>query len=166
MLFRRFACQARFLAIVLCLASTQAWSVAPTWVPESGNIDRATAQALALELIHDVETQALRPRVQEEYDVAKAHLLALIDGPAAVESRAAVYGAARRMLSTLDTDGHTLLWSREQTATWQNATQPEAARDSSSVRIVDGQNGRAVLVLHPPQTTFMDTASARTYALT
>lgn len=158
---------ASVLSLVLCLAYSAAIAaVTPVWVPETGELDRATARAFASELIKDVETQALKPRVQSEYEAAKARLLALVDGAPAAEPRASVYAAARAMLSTLDTDGHTLLWSTMQTSNWQSATQATSAEEASAVRTVAVPDKRSVLVLRPPQTTFMDVASTRTYALT
>ena len=158
---------ASMLSLVLCLAYSAAIAaVTPVWVPETGELDRATARAFASELIKDVETQALKPRVQSEYEAAKARLLALVDGAPAAEPRASVYAAARAMLSTLDTDGHTLLWSTMQTSNWQSATQATSAEEASAVRTVAVPDKRSVLVLRPPQTTFMDAASTRTYALT
>ena len=154
-------------SLLLCVACAAADSaVTPAWVPETGEIDRATAQAFAAALIADVETQALRPRVQAEYETAKARLLALVDRSPPTEPRAPVYAAARAMLSTLDTDGHTLLWSRMQTSNWQTATHPASAEDASAVRTIAVQGKPPVLVLRPPQATFMDAASTRTYALT
>jgi hypothetical protein len=140
--------------------------VTPAWVPETGEIDRATAQAFAAALIADVETQALRPRVLAEYETAKMGLLALVNGSTSTEPRAAVYAAARAMLSTLDTDGHTLLWSNTQTSNWQSASQPSSAEEASAVRTIAVPDQQPVLVLRPPQTTFMDAASTRTYAVT
>jgi hypothetical protein len=153
------------LSLWMVLGSTAACAVTPDSAPETGDLDRTTAQALANALIADVETQALRPRVPAEYDAAKKRLLALVDAPAPVESRSAVYIAARAMLSTLDTDGHTLLWSKEQMSAWQSATRPESGSDESAVRTVTVPDGPSVLVLRPPQTTFIDAPSTRTYAL-
>jgi hypothetical protein len=153
------------LTIALCLQCAAARAATPDWVPETGALDRETARSLARALIEDVETRALRPRIPAEYEAAKERLVALVNSPAPNEPRAAVYGAAREMLSTLDTDGHTLLWSNEQTSTWQNATRPESAGDLSTVRTIPMPGKPPVLVLRPAQATFMDAPSARTYAL-
>jgi len=153
------------VSLWMAVGATTAFGVTPDPLPEQGDLERATAQALVQALITDVETKALPPRVPAEYDAAKARLVALVDAPSPVESRAAVYAAAREMLSTLDTDGHTLLWSREQMSAWQNATTPQSGSDASAVRSVTAADGRAVLVLRPPQTTFLDVLSTRTYAV-
>lgn len=151
------------LAVALCLRLGPCGAAMPELVPESGEIDRATARALVDTLVHDVETQALRPRVQAEYDGAKARLVALLDTPAPALDRHILYEAARSMLSTLDTDGHTLLWSKQQTATWTGFTSPSSAEQATVVQTMPTPDGGSVLVLRPPQTTFMDTPSTRLY---
>ena len=154
---------AAIVAASLCAGPGQCVAATLAWQPESGVIDAVTAHALVDSLIEDVETQALRPRMQAEYDAAKARLLALVGTPAPSLERATIYDAARAMLSTLDTDGHTLLWSKQQASTWDASTHPEAAAQVSAVRTVDAPGGRSVLVIRPPRTTFHDTPSTRVY---
>ena len=151
------------LAVALCLKLGPCGAAMPEWVPESGEIDRATARALVDTLVNDVEAQALRPRVQAEYDAAKARLVALLEAPAPTLDRHTLYGAARSMLSTLDTDGHTMLWSKQQTSTWTSFTSPKSAGQAAVAHTMPAPDGSAVLVLRPPQTTFMDTPSTRLY---
>jgi hypothetical protein len=133
------------------------------WQPETGDIDRATARALVQSLTEKVESRALRPRDQAEYDAAKSRLLELVTTPSTRLERARVYAAANAMLATLDTDGHTQLWSKQLASSWFGATTPEAARDSATTRIIATPGG-PVLVVRPPQTTFTDSELARQYA--
>ena len=162
---RRHPFRASSLALAAALVANVAPCVAavPTWVPESGQIDHATAQALVDTLVKDVEGQSLRPRDLAEYVAAKARLVALLATPAPTLDRHALYDAARTMLWTLDTDGHTLLWSQQQATTFYGSTTPAAAAQPSIVQTLPAPGGASVLVLRPPQATFQDQAGTRQY---
>lgn len=69
--------------------------------------------ALAREVVNKtvelVEGRGLYPRQQAEYDQAKAALLATFDGQPAEIDRQNLYARLRKLLGTLDTNGHTFL---------------------------------------------------------
>ena len=140
-----------------------AHAATPEWQPETGDIDAATALALAQSLTEKVESRALRPRDQAEYDAAKSKLLELVTAPSTSLERARVYAAANAMLATLDTDGHTQLWSKQLASSWESSTTPETARDTTATRIIATPGG-PVLVVRPPQATFLNPELIRQYA--
>lgn len=151
---RRVMACAGLLATALAAGSADA---------QTGSMETAVARDLADTLVKDVETEALRPADPAKYEAAKHRLYDVVNAGAPQVDRARVYDAARRLLWTLDTDGHTILWSREQTATWEASTSPAAAAAPQAVRPLRTANGIA-LVLRPPQTTFMDDPQTKAYA--
>jgi len=56
-----------------------------------------------------VESRGLYPRQQAEYDQAKAALLSMFDGQGVEINRQDLYARIRKVLRTLDTNGHTFL---------------------------------------------------------
>ena len=73
----------------------------------------STTIALAREVVNKtvelVEGRGLYPRQQAEYDQAKAALLATFDSQPAEIERKILYARLRKLLGTLDTNGHTFL---------------------------------------------------------
>ncbi|CAN5347067.1 hypothetical protein BH10PSE17_BH10PSE17_19870 [soil metagenome] len=144
------------LLAAACLFTRPAASLEP------GVLDASTARALADRMTMLVESQALRPRSADEYAAAKARLYEVLGAEAAPVDRSTLYARARAVLATLDTDGHTLLWSRDEMANWQRATNPEQASDADASEIVTSAT-RPVLIVRPPQTTFTDGPSVSRY---
>lgn len=132
---------------------------------ESGRMSRKDATDLAVQLIELVDTRALGPRDVQEQTSARAALLQEVmrgDGPDV--DRVAVYAAARRYLSTVDSDGHTLLWSRQFADEWEHKTSPADVEQPDVARVVKAGDAN-VLVLRPPQATFQDNGTAHDYAV-
>lgn len=132
---------------------------------ESGRMARADAESMATTLIGELETEALLPADPARYAQAKAALLAVVaPGPGDDLDRASVYAAARAMLDTVDSDGHAQLWSQQYAKAWEQKTSGVDAKRADTARVVRA-GGRDVLVVRPPQATFMSNATAHDYAL-
>ena len=101
------------LALVLVCSRPQAQTTG-----EPGVLDGMSARAFANALTQALESKALRPRDQSEYDSATAALYRIAEGEPSTIDRRTVYDASRKLLNTLDTDGHTILLSREQLSSW------------------------------------------------
>ena len=157
--FARWTVSASALLFALTMANAE-------WDPgESGTMDAPLARDFVEKLTQAVEAKALKARDQDQYDQEKAALYrALGDGLISVD-RKTMYEASRRLLNTLDTDGHTILWSREQLASFQAATSPTQAAASNVAQSLSTGKG-AVLVVRPPQTTFTDSSSTAEFART
>lgn len=97
----------------------------------------AMPPALAHEVVNKtielVESRGLYPRQQAEYAQAKAELLAVFDGQPGDIDRKDLYGRIRKLLSTLDTNGHSFIMP----ASRQLRPQPQ-------------RQGIALEELHPP----------------
>jgi len=132
---------------------------------ESGTMDALLARSFVDKLTQAVEAKALRARNQDQYDHEKAELYRVLGDGSVPVDRKTVYEASRRLLNTLDTDGHTILWSREQLASFQATTSPAQAAASNVARLMPTAKG-AVLVVRPPQTTFTDGPSMVEFART
>jgi hypothetical protein len=69
----------------------------------------ALARTVTDQVIGLVESKGLYPRRQDEYAQAKRELLAAVDGKNTEVDRADLYARIRRLIGTLDTDGHSFL---------------------------------------------------------
>jgi hypothetical protein len=72
-------------------------------------IPAALAHQVVDKTIELVESRGLYPRQQSEYAQAKAELLAAFDGQPADIGRKDMYGHIRKLLGTLDTNGHSFI---------------------------------------------------------
>ncbi len=132
---------------------------------ETGRMSRSDATLLAEQLDFQVGTQALGPRDAAEQARARTALFALVkSGDGDDLDRAAVYAAARRFLETVDSGGHTQLWPRSYAQDWEQRTHGADAARADVTRILKVGDSD-VLVVRPPQSTFMDVAAERDYAL-
>ena len=113
-------------------------------------MDAAAAQAFVQALTRAVEDRALPPRDPAEYAEARRRLDATATPIARRRvDRRRLYRDARALLATLDTDGHTILWSEAQTRAWYAVTSPDRAETTTvaSHVAVDGREIRHVVVL-------------------
>ena len=136
-----------------------------TAATESGRMSRQDAVEMVVQLVELVDTRALGPRDAKEQASARDALVrevSLGDGPDL--DRAAVYAAARRYLESVDSDGHTLLWSRQFADAWEHQTSPADVEQPDVARVVKVGDAN-VLVLRPPQATFQDNGTAHDYAV-
>jgi hypothetical protein len=132
---------------------------------ETGRMPRKDAVDMAAQLIEAVETKALPPVDEAVYQQAKAAFLRTVSSDAASDlDRATVYAAARLYLLTIDSGGHTMLWTSQHTASWEQSTHGSDAGRADVARVVR-VGGSDVLVARPPQTTFTDEPSAHDYAV-
>lgn len=156
----RWSLRVLCLSTAITLAATPSSSAAQS---ERGMLDAVTARALVDELTELVESQSLGPRDPAEYELAKRRLHERLKPEGARVDRKGLYTTARALLGTLDTDGHSLLLSRQQMQTWGSSTQPAAA-SRAAVASVLNTNAGAVLVVRPPQATFTDLKPTLEYA--
>ena len=141
------------------LISCQAWAQA-----ESGRMSRKDAVDMAAQIVDAVETGALPPIDPAVQAQAKEALLRMVSsGDAGDLDRATVYAAARLYLLTIDSGGHTHLWSRQHKQSFEASTHPADAGRADVARIVHA-GGSDVLVVRPPQTTFTEPSAAHDYA--
>ena len=148
------ACVFGFLMACQALAAT-----------ESGRMSRKDAWELATQVVWYADNLALPPRDATDYASAKDELLlAVAPGEGDDLDRATVYTAARRLLATIDSDGHTQLWPRWYAQSSAQETHAADAARADVARVVRVDNDD-VLVLRPPQATFMDVPTMRDYAL-
>jgi hypothetical protein len=69
----------------------------------------ALAREVVSKTVELVESKGLYPRQQAEYAQAKAELLAALDGQSDVIDRKDLYARIRKLLGTLDTNGHSFV---------------------------------------------------------
>jgi len=156
----------RWSLCALCLSTAITLVTAPlssAAQSERGMLDAVTARALVDELTELVESQSLGPRDPAEYELAKRRLHEQLKPEGARIDRKGLYATARALLGTLDTDGHSLLLSRQQMQSWGSSTQPAAASRAAVASVQDTAAG-AVLVVRPPQATFTDLKPTLEYA--
>jgi hypothetical protein len=77
--------------------------------PPADTMPSALAHQVVDRTIELVESRGLYPRRQEEYTQAKGELLAAFDGQPADLGRKELYGRIRKLLGTLDTNGHSFI---------------------------------------------------------
>ena len=131
---------------------------------ETGRMSRKDAGDLVAQLIEDVETHALPPIDPAVQAQAKETLVRAVASDSTQDvDRATVYAAARLYLLTIDSDGHSFLWSRQYSRSFIDSTRPAAAVRADVARIVRAGSSD-VLVVRPPQTTFFDARMAHDYA--
>src|ERR1700761_5981961 len=116
---------------------------------ENGRMSRVDAVDMAVQLVELVDTRALGPRDAQAQAIARDALVREVSrGEGADVDRAAVYAAARLYLSTVDSDGHTLLWSRDFADAWEHKTSGADVARADVARVVKA-GGANVLVLQP-----------------
>jgi len=92
----------------------------------------ALAHQVVDRTIELVESKGLYPRRQEEYAQAKTELLAVFDGQPAGIAHKNLYGRIRKLLGTLDTNGHSFIWPANPQAQAQGKQGQSQRRGSSS----------------------------------
>lgn len=128
-------------------------------------MSRKDAVDMAARLVEAVETTALPPIDAAVYAQAKAAFIRTVSsGDSNDVDRATVYAAARLYLLTIDSGGHTMLWTHQYTESYKDSTHAEDAARADVARIVHA-GASNVLVVRPPQTTFIDDPSAHAYAV-
>lgn len=75
----------------------------------SGPVPLMLARQVVNETVELVEAKGLYPRKQTEYVLAKNELLALISGTPSHVDRQTLYWLIRKLLLTLDVDGHSFI---------------------------------------------------------
>ena len=116
---------------------------------DSGKIDASVARALVAKIIQQIESQALPPVSKQDYDAAKRRLQASVAGGEKELDRQQLYKDINRMLQTIDSGGHTMLWTHEVTERRiRNA--PSADSMPGQVRIVETAQGAALVLNMPP----------------
>jgi len=81
---------------------------------ETGHMSRKDAVDMAAQLVEAVETKALPPIDEAVYAQAKAAFIRTVSsGESSDLDRATVYAAARLYLLTIDSGGHTMLWTSQ-----------------------------------------------------
>lgn len=141
-----------FVAALLCSPFAQA---------SNGSIEAPIAKALVAKTIEQVEAKALLPASQADYDAARQRLQAFVAGSAASFDRKQLYRVVNAMLATIDSDGHTMLWSREVTQRAERSV-PSLDVIPSQVRVVDTAHG-AALVVNPPAISTSEPKAMQNY---
>ena len=108
------------------------------------------AREVAGKTIELVESKGVYPRSRAEYAQARTALLALVDGDAAQADREAVHDGIRRLLATLDADGHSLLFAQVQYQQMQSATVARNMTRPSAFRLVQTSRGKVLRWTPPP----------------
>lgn len=139
----------RIVALALAAALLSAGARAQNG--DGGQIDGVTARALVQKVLELVESKAVPPLDQADYDVARKRLLALAPADASSVERPAVYAAIRKLLNTLDSDRHSFFWSDQAINDYKGYGASVAAK-MVTVETIDTPAGRALLVLPPPIT--------------
>lgn len=127
----------------------------------TSTIDAPIAKELAAQTIQKIEAQALLPASQSDYDAARRRVQAFLAGDAASFDRKQLYRVINDMLDTIDSDGHTMLWSREVTQRAERSV-PSLEVIPSQVRVIDTPHGSA-LVVTPPAISTSDTKAIQDY---
>lgn len=143
------------LALALLLSAPLAHS-APL------SIEATVAKELVAKTIEQVEAHALAPTSQAEYDAAKQRVLAFVAGDAQAFDRQQLYQVLNRMLWTIDSDGHTMLWPQE-VKQHSERSAPSLDTIPSQVRVIDTPHG-AALVLTPPAIVTSNGKAMQDYA--
>jgi len=136
---------AAMVAICLTLASVSIAADAP-----ADAMPLPLARKVVDMTIELVESRGLYPRSQADYMEAKAELLAALDGGAAQADRKDIHARIRRLLATLDTDGHSFLFTPEQNQWMQSANLESNAKRPSPFRLVTTSRGTVLRWTPPP----------------
>ncbi len=94
----------------------------------------ALAHQVVDRTIELVESKGLYPRRQEDYAQARTELLAVFDGQPAGIARKELYGRIRKLLGTLDTNGHSFIWPANPQAQGQQGQSQGRASASEALR--------------------------------
>ena len=97
------------LRAAVCALSFAAAAGAGAVDTPTQTVPLALARIVTDQTIGLVESKGLYPRRQEDYAQAKRELLAAVDGKSTEIDRADLYARIRRLIGTLDTDGHSFL---------------------------------------------------------
>jgi hypothetical protein len=97
-----------------------------------------------------VESKGVYPRSQADYAQARTALLALVDGDAVQAEREAVHAGIRKLLATLDADGHSFLATPVQNQQRQSANLARNATRPSAFRLVSTSRGTVLHWAPPP----------------
>lgn len=127
----------------------------------NGTIEAPIAKELALKTIEQIEAKALLPTSQADYDAAKQRVQSFIAGDTAAFDRKQLYRVINQMLDTIDSDGHTMLWSREVTE-HSERSDPPLTVIPGQIRVVDTPHGKS-LVIAPPAISTRDAKTMREY---
>lgn len=125
-------------------------------------LNQPEATSVVLAVITAVEKHGLPPSNRASYIQEKQRLLTFTQTHAVV-SQEDLYAMIRRYLATIDADGHTMIWTREQLNQWTSLTQRSTINDKSVAQIHTLRE-KSVLVLRPPQATFFDPQATQEYA--
>jgi hypothetical protein len=139
------------LRAAACALSLAAASVAGAADSPTPTVPLALARTVTDRTISLVESNGLYPRRREEYAQAKQELLAAVDGKSAEVDRAGLYARIRRLIDTLDTDGHSFLVPP--VAPGQPLFPMPARAQVAPFQLVKTSHG-TVLRWVPPATTF------------
>ena len=131
----------------------------PGSVPPAKSMSIDVASRFADQIIAAAETAGLPPRDPLAY----ARLKDDLRRTARTGDRELIYAAARALLETLDTDGHTMLWSKEEFKAYESSTSADSATSGSAVRVLRASAG-PVLVVQPPRATFTNESADSRYA--
>jgi hypothetical protein len=125
-------------------------------------LNQTEANSVVLAVISAVEKDGLPPSDMTSYIKEKQRLVAFTQKHEVVLKKD-LYAMIRRYLATIDADGHTMIWTREQVEQWTSFTQPSTINDKSVAQL-HSLKGKNVLVLRPPQATFVDPQATQEYA--
>ena len=148
------------LRAAACALSLAAAGVAGAADGPTPTLPLALARAVTDRTINLVESRGLYPRLQEEYALAKQELLAAVDGKSTEVDRAALYAHIRRLIDTLDTDGHSFLVAP--VAPGQPLFPMPVRPQVAPFQLVKTSHG-TVLRWTPPATTFNTPEAESTY---
>jgi hypothetical protein len=123
--------------------------------PATTTMPLPLARAVAGKTIELVETRAVYPRRQADYDAAKAELLAALDKPGGDIDRRALSMRIARLLDTLDADGHSFVMPARGRAPVQGQLQPRAhpvaeSQRPSAFQLVATGSGKVLRWTPPP----------------
>jgi len=115
---------------------------------DSGKVDAAVARALVAKTIEQIESQGLPPVSKQEYDAAKRRLRASVAGNEKEFDRQQLYRNINQMLQTIDSGGHTMLWTHEVSERSARSA-PSLDTMPRQMRVIDTAQGAALVVNLP-----------------
>jgi hypothetical protein len=128
--------------------------------PAAGALPPALAREVASKTVELVESRGLYPRRRDEYDRAKAELLALIDGPAGDIDRRELYARIQKLLLTLDVDGHSRIRPPAPPSSGQGQGRAPGDPYAPVFSLVTTSHGKVLHWVPPPITETSDAAFA------
>jgi hypothetical protein len=97
-----------------------------------------------------VDSKGVYPRDRMEYEQAKAQLMLLLSNAPEQVDRAQVHDRIRKLLATLDADGHSLLFAPVQQKQMQTANTANNKRLPSAFQLVSTSQGTVLRWTPPP----------------